>query len=459
VRQDDYTLVQGKIMKGRRACPPSHLHLALMEHVHVSNGHPGPQKTVIMTQRQFYLGVGHKALIRMARDICSRCYICQAVKPRRGKQPGTMDFCPIPEDIFSSICMDFVDLPSVEGIDGRTYDYVMVVVCRLSGYVIAIPCRKLGLTAREVSWLFLRHCVLFGGLPKTIMSDNDKLLVSEWFTTLCELCGVEQHSSIIYRPQGNGRAERAVQAVVQTLRLVMQETRQQWLEALPWACFVLNNQPGLVHPYSPHQIVFGREPVSPSDIPYAGIVGTSTTCRAWFESLVALRTLVRTRIQEVHEAQAQRYRKRFREQEFTPGDRVWVRRRPEPGTKLEPLWQGPCEVLAHVEFGRYRIGLPEGQEDVHTSDLKPYLYALNGDQIPLRYFKPRSTPESQPTTVVEKILGHRQRGGKLQWRVQWRDGTQTWEYARSFVGDIEQDWVAYNKAHHLSVDLTSLPTH
>jgi hypothetical protein len=368
-----------------------------------------------------------------------------------------MDFCPVPEDIFTSLCIDFVDLPAVTGTDGRQYDYVMVIVCRLSGYIIGIPCRKLGLTAKETAWLFLRHCVLFGGLPKTIMSDNDKLLTSEWFTTLCELCGVEQHSSIIYRPQGNGRAERAVQTVVQTLRLVIQETSHHWLEALPWALFVLNGQPGVIQPYSPHRIVFGRDPVAPSDIPYAGVVGASRTCLDWFRSLLDLRKQVHLRIHEVHEGLAFQYRKKFRLQEFSVGDRVWVKRRPAVGTKLEPLWQGPCEVVAHVSKGRYTVALPEGPEDVHTADLKPYLHSLGGQQIPMRYFRPRLTPTAPATSVVDKILGHRTRAGKLQWQVLWQDGSTTWEFARSFVGDVERDWLIYNHDHNLVVDLASLP--
>jgi hypothetical protein len=369
-----------------------------------------------------------------------------------------MDFCPVPEEIFSAICIDFVDLPAVLGTDDRLYDYVMVVVCRLSGYVIGVPCRKLGLTAKETAWLFLRHCVLFGGLPRTILSDNDKLLTSEWFTTLCELCSVEQHSSIIYRPQGNGRAERAVQTVINCLRLVMLEVNQNWLAALPWALFVLNSQPGVIHAYSPHLIVFGREPVAPGDIPFAGVVGASKTCLAWFTDLVKLRKTVQLRIQEEHDRQAKRIREKFRVQVFEAGDRVWVKRRPEPGAKLEPLWQGPCEILEHVEKGRYRVALPEGPEDLHTSSLKPYLHALNGAQIPLRYFRPRMAPEAAPTTVVDQILRHRLRAGKLQWLVLWKDGSQTWEFARSFVGDVEQDWLAYNRSHNLSVDLSALPS-
>jgi hypothetical protein len=73
----------------------------------------------------------------------------------------------------------------------------------------------------------------------------------------------------------------------------------------------------------------------------------------------------------------------------------------------------------------------------------------------MRYFKPRVTPEAPATSVVDRILGHRTRAGGLQWQVLWRDGTTTWEKARSFVGDVERDWLEYNKQHHLTVDFAS----
>ena len=57
------------------------------------------------------------------------------------------------------------------------------------------------------------------GLPNEIVSDQDHLISSKFFQTLCGLVGIDQHFSIIYRPKGNGRAEAAVKAIVNILRI------------------------------------------------------------------------------------------------------------------------------------------------------------------------------------------------------------------------------------------------
>ena len=102
---------------------------------------------------------------------------------------------------------------------------------------MAIPCKKEGLTAKKVAVLFLNNCVAFMGLPNEIVSDNDHLISSFFFTTLCELVGIEQHFSIIYRPKGNGRAEAAVKAVVSMLRTVLTDHATTWITVLPWVVF------------------------------------------------------------------------------------------------------------------------------------------------------------------------------------------------------------------------------
>ena len=46
----------------------------------------------------------------------------------KGQQFGTMDYCPVTEQVFSSLCMDFLGLPLVADQDKRQFDSVFVVV-------------------------------------------------------------------------------------------------------------------------------------------------------------------------------------------------------------------------------------------------------------------------------------------------------------------------------------------
>ena len=185
--------------------------------------------------------------------------------------------------------MDFLEVEPCKGDDGKTYNYILVVVCRLSGYIVAIPCQKAGLTAPILAKMFLEKCVCFMGIPNEIVSDQDHLISSKFFQTLCQILGIEQHFSIIYRPKGNGRAEAAVRAVVGSLRLALTEYQQCWLTVLPWAVFQLNNLPGLILSHSPYKIVFGRDPPAIGDIPSTKPTHTAISCTEWFDELDKLR--------------------------------------------------------------------------------------------------------------------------------------------------------------------------
>ena len=64
-------------------------------------------------------------------------------------------------------------------------NYAMVIVCRLTGYILAIPCRQEGLTSHKAAALFLHYCAFFTGMPRQIHSNNQCIISSEFFNALC----------------------------------------------------------------------------------------------------------------------------------------------------------------------------------------------------------------------------------------------------------------------------------
>ena len=136
--------------------------------------------------------------------------------------------------------MDFCHLPTVTR-SKVEYDSVLVVVCGLTGYVRAIPCNE-RMTSEQLASLFLEQVVSFFGLPKETFSDNDKVIDASFFSTLCKLSGIEEYRSPVYRARSNGRAERAVQVVIDSLRKFLEQVSAQkvkhkhtWLDLLPLA--------------------------------------------------------------------------------------------------------------------------------------------------------------------------------------------------------------------------------
>jgi hypothetical protein len=178
--EDGYYLQEEGLIYMNKLCVTYSELTGICEHFHAF-GHPGILKLSSIVFARCLFECNKTKVIDTCAAVCKACHVCQAVKPASGpRQPGTMDFWPIPADVFHSLAMDFLSLPETK-LNGATYDSCLIVVCRLSGYIQAIPCAKKGLTAEKVADLFLRHCVCLTGIPLEILSDNDNLITSEFF--------------------------------------------------------------------------------------------------------------------------------------------------------------------------------------------------------------------------------------------------------------------------------------
>ena len=290
------------------------------------------------------------------------CHVCQAVKGRKGLQPDTMHSYPIPEYPFSSISADFCKLDEVKQ-GAVVYDSVFVIVCRLTGYVMALPCSTT-ITSSELASLFLTRFLTFFGLPKEIFSDVDKIMHADFFSTFCQLSGIEEYRSPVYRKKSNGRAERAVQVVVDSLRKLLQQAgrNRKWTDLLPLALWCANDMPGAVSGFSPHRLVFGRDPIGFGDHPPMAPDYGSEDAYQFFQRVRREREYVSAKLTKIHDEFSAKYLTEHPPLNFEPGDRVWLKTIRKPGeSKLDRLWVGPAEILERLSAGRYRIAGPYGE--------------------------------------------------------------------------------------------------
>ena len=63
-------------------------------------------------------------LSALVQQLCRARQVCQQNKPKTGKQHGEPEIYPVPDEPFTSLAIDFVDLPKTE-VNGDTYDYLM----------------------------------------------------------------------------------------------------------------------------------------------------------------------------------------------------------------------------------------------------------------------------------------------------------------------------------------------
>ena len=131
-----YLLHKDNIRHGGKLCVPVKILPQTLTAVH-SYSHPGIDKTGQLFHRRFKV-MGPRSTVSEIFAACSRqvhhCSVCQIAKPQRGRQLDTCDSSLVPNHIFHSISVDFAKLPDnpVQR-NGKTYDVVLCIVCRLTG--------------------------------------------------------------------------------------------------------------------------------------------------------------------------------------------------------------------------------------------------------------------------------------------------------------------------------------
>ena len=125
----------------------------------------------------------------------------------------------IPTQPWASISMDFVGpFPLTDN-----FDYIWVVLCRLTSLVHLIPLRTTT-TASQLAPLFMTHIVRLHRLPETIVSDHDPKFTSAFWTEMHRLLGIKLTKSMAFHPQTNGAAERMIRKVLQILCTLVRPT-------------------------------------------------------------------------------------------------------------------------------------------------------------------------------------------------------------------------------------------
>lgn len=199
----------------------SALRTKLLSSFHASavGGHSGTLATYHRIKKFFYW----KGLKQDVIDYVKQCSICQHAKTEKTHPAGLLQPLPIPTAMWTDIAMDFVEgLPNSEG-----FNTILVVVDRLSKMAHFIPLKH-PFTALQVAQELLDQVIKLHGIPKTIVSDRDRIFTSNLWQHLFARFDTKLLLSTAYHPQTDGQSERVNQCLEMYLRCAVADTPKSW---------------------------------------------------------------------------------------------------------------------------------------------------------------------------------------------------------------------------------------
>ena len=358
---------------------------------------------------------------------------------------------PIPMEPMDSIALDVFHYPSTSH-DGEVYDRMLLCVCRLSGYLIAIPIPKPGhedkdegLTGKRAAYLVKERWVDRFGAPRQICSDLGLQFVRQYFQTLCSKIGARSTLCLGGRHQGNGKAKSTDKqlrcAVAKALTLRKCTNWVEFLPAVVRAWHETTGPPG----FTSNKIVFGKHNHTKGP-PLAEPKGAAQDAAHYFKRREGLIALARRAMIHVQETMAHKYNmKRRMFPNFSKGDRVWVRRqRINLGDKTCPYGDGPYEVVAKKAQDLYVIQVDQRRlVDIHVDCLMRTVNTPRSP-VPLNYTEEVARVPSEfeeDIYNVTKILGHRTHRKTLLLKVRSEGYTKDWDTEEP----VETSLPSYNK--------------
>ena len=356
-------LLKGKSIRG-----------CIISACHTTVGHLGASKTLEYIRHWFWW----PRIAIDVEDFCKSCGQCQVSKSSKQKPPGWVHTMPIPGRPWESVGMDFSGpYPKIKG-----YDYILLVVCRMTGMVHIIPTRT-DVTAKQVAELYIREIVRLHGIPESIVSDRDAKFTSQFWTELSRLLGQRLLMSSSYHPQTDGSSERAIQTMSQILRALILDYGANWVDQVPLIEFAMNSAVHGSTGHAPFELNYGWMPRMIRGVDFGSsrdgvkrfVENINNVLDKTFDKLLTQRTR-----QAVESNKHRREGQAFKEGDWVLLSSKNINLRKGQSRKLFPKSLGPYKIIqAHPEVSTYKVKLPPDLKarrihDVfHENVLRPYV--------------------------------------------------------------------------------------
>lgn len=322
---------------------PSHLRKEILEEAHDSKWscHSGRQKTYRLISDRYYWHKMRKDITYYVRS----CEKCQKMKASRRKPIGLFSFNEIPE--IPGRCFQ-IDILGPLNRSAKNNKYIITAICTFSKYVIMGAVSEA--TAEKVANFITEKICLVFGVPVSIKTDMGTHFTAEMIKHLTTVLGIRHILGTPYHPEGQGMVEKSHDTINTKLRMLVSSHCRDWDRHLNFLAFSINSQYSESTHYSPHFLVYGSEPLFPSQLQYdSQKYGYVTEVESRF---AVARDLAQQSLLNNQFSCEKKTNKNRRHEAFKPGDKVLILRfgrKKNIPSKLMCVYVGPLVILKRCD--------------------------------------------------------------------------------------------------------------
>ena len=303
--------------EGLIIAPPTLLPLLILE----GHGLAHASRTEVKRRITQEFGYWAPYLLQQIDHYIGRCAIClqNNIRPHIPTIPG---YVPIPEGgPMSHLLLDYCDM--VNRVEGKRY--LLVITDRYTRWIEATPTRHKD--AKSVAKFLCREVISRFGFPRILQSDNGKEFVDKTFKLTLQMMGIKQRLGCVYHSQSQGLTERANSSLKSRLLKICQQTKLNWLAALPLALMACRSSAIRQLKLTPHELLTAR-PMNAFPLRSSG-KGPSMSLldedlRAYVKHMKQIHRNINKFVKDQQEEEVKDLQK-VRTMEIKPGDQVYLK--------------------------------------------------------------------------------------------------------------------------------------
>jgi len=427
-------------------CIPRILREELMVAYHDNNCHVGQERLYNSLKMKYWFPRMYSTVLQYV----ASCELCQRTKTSPHQKKAPLKPLEVVEP-FGRVHMDFVG-PLPQTTEG--YRHILVVVDSTTLYVEAFPTKST--TAEEVAEILYKEIIARYGVMTEILTDQGSSFRNKLMAQLCKLLNIKHRFSSPHHPQTDGKAERMIQTLIRSLKLIC-DTQTQWAEKLTPVLMSYRSTVTMATGISPYHALYGREMVTGIDANLLQNFMKSPNMQSYMTNLVPKLQLTHDIIQQnLRDGQIkskQHYDQGSQEPEMQVGEKVLMN---DPTTKigecakLKKRWKGPYMIVERSSDGlsyklRHCDTGKELRSRVHANRLKKFNDDRNAffhkhNISPNLTLDSPSSPSNDDTDTdwcpIKEILKRKIQNRKEMFLVRWDDehDSKSWVPAEDVTG-------------------------